>query len=197
MRSRAEGFTVIEILVCLFILSIAVICAAGLLLQSNRMSRHAAQASAAAMLAGELAEHLRMRQDRQPAWSGPPGSSAASVQFAARQVDDSGPPLDLRIDDPAMAVTAGDASCFLSDCSMEEMDRFALQDWQRRLVSILPGARALACRDAAPWDAAANRYQWACTAAATGSAPLLVKLGWQSPMSAPGAPWPLLVVPVQ
>ncbi|MDO8299122.1 hypothetical protein [Lacisediminimonas sp.] len=187
----------IEILVCLFILSIAVICAAGLLLQSSRMSRHAAQASAAAMLAGELAEHLRMRQERQPGWSGPPESSAASAQSAAPEGDDSGLPLDLHIDDPAMAATAGAAGCFVSDCSIEEMDRFALHDWTRRLVSILPGARVVACHDAAPWNAAANRYQWACTAAATGSAPLLVKLGWHSPMTAPGAAWPLLVVPVQ
>ena len=194
-RSGAQGFTVIEILVCLVILSIVVICAAGLLLQSKRVSRHAAQSSAAAVLAGELVEQLRLRHNRQQ-FSTTGVASAAQGLEPTPDSPDSGLLLDLRLDDSANSQASG-GDCFEFACSTEDMDRFTLQDWRRRVASVLPGARLITCRDAAPWDATTSRYQWACTTAASGSAPLLVKLGWQSPLITSGTAWPLLVVPVQ
>lgn len=195
-RSGAQGFTVIEILVCLVILSIVVICAAGLLLQSKRMSRHAAQFSVAAVLAGELVEQLRLRHKRQQ-FAATGVASAAQGLAPPPDSSDSGLLLDLRLDDSANSQASGGGDCFESACSTEEMDRFTLQDWRRRVAAVLPGARLLTCRDAAPWDATASHYQWACTTAASGSAPLLVKLSWHSPLTAPDTPWPLLVLPVQ
>lgn len=184
-RSEAGGFTVIEILVCLFVLSIVVICAAGVQLQSGRLSRHSAQFSHAAVLAGELAEYIRMRSRLQ---SGAAGATAGA-----------GIHVDLDIQAAGVAAdTDQSIDCHSADCTASEMEQFELQDWQRRVAQVLPGARALVCGDASPWNEKARRYEWDCRLAADGNAPLLVKLGWRSPLDSAAATTaaPSLVLPV-
>ncbi|WP_151445672.1 type IV pilus modification protein PilV [Lacisediminimonas profundi] len=187
-RSEAGGFTVIEILVCLFVLSIVVICAAGVQLQSSRLSRHSAQFSHAAVLAGELAERIRMRSRLQ--------SGAAGATASAHGIH-----VDLDIQAASVAADPDQSvDCHSADCSLAEMEQFELQDWQRRVAEVLPGARALVCGDASPWSETARRYEWGCSLAADGNAPLLVKLGWRSPLDSAAAtaaaPAPSLVLPV-
>jgi len=174
--SHGRGYTVIEILVCLVVMSIVVICAAGLSLQTTRMSRHSAQFSAAAALAGELAESWRMQRFRQP----------------RAEADNTG--IDVVAGDPPDSTV----DCYASSCDPDQMRRFELQDWLARVATILPGARVRVCRDSAPWDAAKRSLGWKCTAAADGDAPWLVKLGWVTPIAAAGdTAQPLLVVPVE
>ena len=47
-----------------------------------------------------------------------------------------------------------------------------------------PGGRIAVCRDAAPWDAARQRYRWDCSGGA--GAPVTIKIGWHGSGDAPG-----------
>jgi type IV pilus assembly protein PilV len=57
------------------------------------------------------------------------------------------------------------------------MAAFDLYEARRALYDGFPGARLRVCRDAVPWDAAADRLSWDCTA--DGGAPIVIKLGWR------------------
>ena len=64
--------------------------------------------------------------------------------------------------------------------------------WLTRVGVLLPGGRAVVCRDPAPWDEAADAYRWECGPA---SGPLLIKIGWQEGgKEAPAAPRVVVVV---
>ena len=53
---------------------------------------------------------------------------------------------------------------------------FYLWHWQRRLLSDLPGARVVLCRDGKAWDSPV--FQWSCPSVEDESSPWVLKLGW-------------------
>ena len=132
----AHGFTLIEVLVALCLLSLAALCIVGLQWRSLHATYQSALHRSAMQFASDLADELRA------------GAAADAAQSASTD----------------------------------------------RAAAILPGGRAMVCRDPSPWDEAANAYRWTCE---PGAGPLLVKVGWQEG-SAPAAPQIVLPVrPVQ
>ncbi len=147
-----SGFTLIEILVAIVVLSIGLLGAVGMqlaALQANKEARHQA---VGVRYAQELAE--KMRANRQ------------ALADAAYAID--------------WKSTEGPAD-FTTDCARRlcgtasEVAHWDLYDLTSRLLQDegLPKARLVVCRDAHPYDAS-GIPQWPCS----GNGTLFIKLGW-------------------
>lgn len=137
-RLSARGFTLIEVMVALCLLSLAAFGIVSLQWRALHATHQSALHRIAMQLAVDIADELR-------------------------------------------AGTTPDAS--------------AQAGWTLRAGAVLPGGRAVVCRDPSPWDDTAGAYRWTCASA---SGPLLVKVAWQEGGGAPAAPQLLVpVTPVQ
>lgn len=165
MRS-ARGFTLIEVLVALFVLAIGVIGAGAAQLTAQRTRQHAALGSEAALLAAALAARMQ---------ANPP---------VAALPDASNPYLSFDHDAAAGSPPAGGADCFgASTCDPLALAAFDLHEASLALHARFPGARMAVCRDDAPWDDAVRRYRWECSGA--DGAPAVIKIGWHGAGDAP------------
>lgn len=165
MRS-ARGFTLIEVLVALFVLAIGVVGAGAAQLTAQRTRQQAALGSEAALLAGALAARMQ-----------------ANLPVAALP-DASNPYLAFEHDAASSSPPAGGASCFGADaCDPLALAAFDLDEVRLALHERFPGARMAVCRDDAPWDGAVRRYRWACSG--TDGAPAVIKIGWHGAGDAP------------
>ena len=149
-----RGFTLVEILVAIIVLSFGVLGMVGLqaaALQSNRSARNQ---STAVALGRELADVMR-------------GNKGEALQTDAANpflVDYTGklsptPPVD----------------CVTRECSSNEMGQFDMWQWLSRVESSLPQPRVVVCFDDTPYSDA-GRPQWACQSAKQDM--LVVKIGW-------------------
>lgn len=154
MRAHSPaGFTLIEVLVALFVLTVGLLGAASMQAKARALHTDAAQRSSALLIATSLAERMRANP------------------VAMSLPDASNPYLGLDIDGsvvPGMAAIScfGDANCTASD--LASFDAF---ETGRVLHDALPRARLRVCR-----DAATAALAWNCDAAI--GAPIVIKLGW-------------------
>jgi type IV pilus assembly protein PilV len=162
-----RGFTLIEVLVALFVLSIGLVGAAAMQMKAGAARHQSALMSDAVQLAHSLAERMRANPVAMAA------ADAANPYLQLNYDSSTGAPV------PPGLACLGDASC-----SPAAMAAFDLYETSRALYDGFPGARLLVCRDAAPWDAGADRLSWDCVAG-TG-APIVIKLGWRDKARAAG-----------
>lgn len=161
-----RGFTLVEVLVALFVLAVGVVGASAAQLAAARTRQQSALAAEAAQLGAALAARMQAN----PAFAGVP--DAANPYLALDYEASDGPP------------GAPPASCFgASDCAPAALAQFDLHAVRQRVHDAFPGGRVLVCRDDAPWDEAARRYRWSCSGSA--DAPILIKLGWSGTGDAP------------
>ena len=146
---HSYGYSLLEVLVALLVLSAGVIGAAALQLSALQVSHQSYLHTAAQQLAAEMAEWLQAVDE----------SSLEHLE---------------NLSVPGAASSA--AHCYSRHCSADGLLRFLEADWVGRVQATLPEARVRICRDAAPWDVGASAYRWECAAGA--QAPLLIKLGW-------------------
>lgn len=182
---RATGFTLIEVLVSIVVLSFGLLGMVGLQAASLQANRDARLQSTAVVLARELAEMMRGNKDQ-------------------ALLTTSGNPY-LLAGDLSSPLTPPTASYCLSVGQNCGTDRAAvaqaeLTDWLARVDDALPGARVNICRDSAPFGSDGTAV-WACTSTNT-SDPILVKIGWSRPSTKTGdttvnqAAQPSIVLPV-
>jgi type IV pilus assembly protein PilV len=151
---RAAGFTLVEVLVALFVLAVGIVGASATQLVAQRSRHDAAVTADAARLAASLAGRMRAN----PAALGAP--------------DDANPYL-VEHDATRDPAPGWSAPCFGSaDCTPLQMAQFDIDDTIEALHQRFPGGRLVVCRDASEGAPA-----WRCAAAA--GAPLLIKLGWR------------------
>lgn len=159
-RSSARGFTLLEVLVSILVLSIGVIGMVGLQAASLQVSRDSGQQAAAVRLASELGEMMR---------ANPYASLAATSPYLMNTFN---------------AVPAFTANCFANPCANANLvAQSDVSDWLLRLRGSdavdppirgeVPGAHVVVCSDSAPYTAA-GIPRWACTA----GGPIVVKIGW-------------------
>lgn len=162
---HSYGYSLLEVLVALLVLSAGVIGAAALQLSALQISHQSYLHTAAQQLAAEMAEWLQ-----------------AVDETSLEQLKN----LSL----PGAAPSA--AHCYSRHCSADGLLRFLEADWVGRVQAALPEARVRICRDAAPWDAGASVYRWECDSGA--QAPLVIKLGWLDRLAKDTGDVPLVVM---
>ncbi len=154
--SGNAGFTLIEVLIAVFVLAFGVISVAALQLTALRIAQQTTHQSTAVQLASELADIMRAH----PAEINAQQSlfffeyTASSTQYT---------------DQPIL--------CYSQHmCNEEQSARFQLYEWRTRLRTMLPGARASVCRDSNPWDTNAGSLTWQCSV--NKDANIVIKIGW-------------------
>lgn len=184
LPNKQTGFSILEVLVAIVILSIGMLGAVGMqaaAMQSNKEGHYQAVATT---LARELAEKMR-------------GNNGVATKTVAAQ----NPFLmDVTLTDSFTIATPA-PNCFTGNCiTALELAAWDAADWQARLKTALPTPRVVVCFDSTPFKAS-GEPDWDCDNLGDTS---VVKLGWtrtdtqgqlQSTQSAT-APPPLVVVPL-
>jgi type IV pilus assembly protein PilV len=160
------GYTLVEVLVALFVVALGVAGAAAVQAVAVRAAGEAGRLADGMRLAASLAERMRAN----PAAMALPDADNPYLQF----------------DVEAAALPAASSSCYGShDCDPVALANFDLDETAAQLASRFPGGRIRVCRDVAEPDAA-GLLAWACSGGA--DAPVAVKLGWRDRQAAPDAP---------
>lgn len=181
--SAIDGFSLIEVLISILVLTVGVIGAASMQLTALQTSRWSAFQTTALHLALEMADHVRSHSRHQQA--GDVGNPYLTIDH--RTSDD-------------RSATIVSSNCYGRDanCNAEELASFEIALWLQRISKELPVARVRVCRDAQPWDAGAQRYTWSCAGSGGvhSNALIFIKIGWPGE-NATGVDFPpVLVLPV-
>jgi type IV pilus assembly protein PilV len=166
-RRRSAGFSLIEVLVSIVILSFGLLGMVGLQATALQTNRDARLQSSAILLARELAEMMRGNKDVALLASGNP--------YLVGQVSS-----PLVAPTPTYCLAVGSTCATPAAAALAEMT-----DWLARVDAELPGATVSVCRDAAPYDSNGLPV-WTCTSASAAD-PILVKMGWSRASKAVGA----------
>jgi type IV pilus assembly protein PilV len=156
--SSSAGFTLIEVLVALFVLSVGLLGAAAMQSRARVVASEARQHATATQLASSLAEAMR----------------ANRVAMAA--ADSANPYLGIDYDSAAGAPGQPARSCY-DQCNPQELALFDVYETERMVHDGFPHARIVVCRDASPWDGASASLVWSCDASS--GAPIVIKIGWR------------------
>ena len=166
VRVHIRGFTLVEVLVAMFVLAIGIVGAGATQLTAERTRQQSALMSEAAQVAAALAARMAVN----PAVAGLPGGANPYLSFAYDAAD--GPPV------------AG-VRCFGgASCTPAELAEFDLHEIRQAVHAQFPRGRIEVCRDGSPWDSAYGRLRWSCDG--NPAALPVVKLGWQGTGDAPG-----------
>jgi type IV pilus assembly protein PilV len=171
------GFTLVEVLVALFVLAVGIVGASATQLAAQRTRHQSALMSAGVQLAAGLADRMRANP---------------AVMAGA---DGDNPYLGFDYDGAAGAPPSAPVSCYGdAGCTPVQMAGFDLFEAAEAVRTGFPRGRIVVCRDAAMWDPAAATLAWDCAHAA--GAPVVVKLGWRGNEARPtAAPSVAMVVP--
>jgi type IV pilus assembly protein PilV len=152
---QARGFTLIEVLVAILVLSLGVLGAAGMQVASLRANREARAQETGTRLATELAELIRANHTQAR------NAAAATNPYL----------LDFQGDAPAPAATCFTSTACTTPLAIAQRD---VADWSARADALLPGIRVRVCYDSDPYTAA-GLPQWECN---DEGETMVVKIGW-------------------
>ena len=157
-----KGFSLLEVLIAVFVLALGVIGAAGLQLAAIRTSQQSGFQTLAVQLANEFADKMR--------------SNDAQMKLS----DTANLFLKVNYNSALDPVPTTPALCYSSsaNCSATDLAKADIYEWLIRVKDVLPGGRVLVCRDSAPYDNTQKSLTWNCTADT--NAGLMVKIGWRS-----------------
>ncbi|MFS2163464.1 type IV pilus modification protein PilV [Variovorax sp. Varisp62] len=160
---RVAGFTLVEVLVSIVVLSFGLLGMVGLQAGSLQANRDARLQSTAVVLARELAEMMRGNKDQ--------ALLATANPYLIGEISSN----------PLVPPTASYCLSIGQNCGTDKaaVAQAELTDWLARVSDALPGARVSICRDTAPF-ASDGTAQWSCTST-DNTDPILVKIGWSRP----------------
>jgi type IV pilus assembly protein PilV len=161
IKPLQTGFSLVEVLIALFVLALGVIGVAGMQLTAMRTSQQSAFQTTAVELAAEMADKMRTNDPQMKLSNG--GNPFLNVDYQSQ----SGAP-----------ASAG-ATCYGggANCSAQELAAFDIEEWEKRIKASLPTSRAKICRDGRPWDSAAKSLTWDCDSS---SGSIVIKIGWRA-----------------
>lgn len=162
-KTKQSGFTLIEVLISVFVLALGVIGAAGMQLVAMRTGQQSGLQTVAVQLATEMADNMR-----QNATEMNKADSDNPYLFSYNSAADTAPAAPTKM-------------CYGAACNSAELAEFDIYEWQTRLKGGLPGGRVVICRDETPWNTGAAKLTWDCasTIATINSVPFVIKVGWQ------------------
>lgn len=153
-QHQQRGFTLIEVLVAILILSIGVLGAAGMQVAALQSNKEARNQAVGVRYAQEIAD--RMRANR--IYASKPANTYVDVNWAS--------PADAPSGSDCANTTCGTPEAVASWDIHDVIERIKQDDG-------LPGAKLVICRDDSPYDDK-DTPQWACS----GSGAVFIKLGW-------------------
>jgi type IV pilus assembly protein PilV len=155
------GFTLLEVLVAVFVLAVGVLGAAALQLSALRTRHQSSLMSKGVQLASALADSMRANLE-------PMRGGAAANPYLQLSYDGAsdGPPQ-----------LAGPLCHAGAACSATELASTDVHHLKQALYSGFPGGRVVVCRDSQVWDAGRGALRWTCGGGA--QAPIVIKLGWR------------------
>lgn len=159
---RVAGFTLVEVLVSIVVLSFGLLGMVGLQAASLQANRDARLQSTAVVLARELAEMMRGNKDE--------ALRSTNNPYLIGRVNS-----PLAAPTPTYCLSVGGTACTTPGAVAQA----ELTDWLARVEDALPKATISICRDTAPF-ASDGTAQWACTST-NNSDPILIKIGWTRP----------------
>jgi type IV pilus assembly protein PilV len=133
VRRDIGGFTLMEVLITIVILSIGLLGVAGLQLNSLRSNQNALDASVAANLAMEGADRIRANL---------PGIRNPDTGLADRTYYD------------FITAAGTDPNCMISGCTVAKVAQTDAYEWISKIQQLLPGGVGVICRDSTPNDGA-------------------------------------------
>ena len=162
-RNKQSGFSLIEVLISIIILSFGLLGMVGLQAAALQSNKEARLQSTAMTQATELAEMMRGNKD-----------VGIITTTANPYMGDFSYPLTPNTSSYCLNVAISTTPCAgtttIADAQMTE--------WLSRVDAELPGAKVKICVDAAPYDAS-GLPQWDCTNPVSGAtAPAVIKIGW-------------------
>ena len=160
---RACGFSLVEVLISIVILSFGMLGMVGLQAAAIQANRDARLQSVASFLARELAE--MMRGNKQTALA-----TGAANPYLIDVANPAGA-TPMVPTTPAFCLSVGTAAC----ANNLEVANAQMTDWLTRVDAELPSARVVVCVDAAPYDGS-GIPQWGCTPGTLANT--VIKVGW-------------------
>lgn len=165
-RRTISGFSLLEILVSIVILSVGLLGVVGLQAAALKANREALLQSSASRFGREISEMMKSNR------------AIASLAAAADNpylVSYNGASDDLD------TVAAQTTNCFTGDCytasgtaAQQVVAEWQIRDWLFRVNHELPGARVAVCFDETPYTTA-GIPQWDCS---DGGTVAVIKIGW-------------------
>lgn len=164
-RQRTRGFSLVEVLISIVILSFGLLGMVGLQAAALQANREARMQSVASGLARELAEMMR-------------GNQLVGLAAAASN------PYMVNLSTPLTPATSSyclnvsNAAATL--CAPAVIATAQMTEWLARVDSELPGARVQVCLDPAPFNTTTGVPQWGCPSSSTdpNTIPMVIKMGW-------------------
>jgi type IV pilus assembly protein PilV len=172
--SRLNGFTLIEVLVSIVILSLGVLGVVGLQAAAIQSNREARNQMVALQLARELADMVRGNHAVGALTVNNPymGSFSASCSANPASGGTSNCPTKLTPEFPSYCLTVG-STC----ASATSLAQAQLTQWLAHVDSVLPSARVVTCFDDDPYGSGGLPV-WTCPQTAPTGAPFVIKIGW-------------------
>ena len=176
------GFSLIEVLVAIIVLSIGMLGAVGMQSTALKLNKESKNQAAAVMFARELGEKMR-------------GNHTVAIQTTAAN----NPYLFDTTLTGTPSVATFSVNCFTAGCPiLKDAAIWDVAEWQTRVQASLPTPRVKVCFDRNPYDSAGNA-RWDCTDDGDLS---VLKMGWTSSNTAgtltfaAGNGIPLVVLPL-
>jgi type IV pilus assembly protein PilV len=159
IRMSISGFSLIEVLVSIVVLSIGLLGAVGMQTAAMQSNREARSQSSGVVLARELAESIR-------------GNKSEGIKAAPNNpyLGSFSSPMAATIPSYCLSVATGTTAC----TTKADIASAQMTEWLNRVDAELRGARVVVCFDSTPFDAS-GIPRWACDD--TGST-IVVKMGW-------------------
>ena len=171
-RRRQRGFSLIEVLVSIVVLSFGMLGMVGLQAAALQANREAKYQSAAVNLARELSDMMRgNKKVATDSGAVNPYLGSFTAPLAAAT-----PTYCLNVT-PASPCSAVPETVVGANNATQQQVAIAnaqMTEWLARVDAELPGARVVVCYDATPFDAS-GLPQWACSNSGDTA---IVKLGW-------------------
>lgn len=157
-----SGFTLLEVMISIFLIGITAIGVGSLFLTAFRTTQQSVYQTTALDLASVMADKMRtsVRLTRTENQENP--YLTVNYQSTASNANDKAPKLCYAID---------------ANCTIFDIANAQIYEWEQQLKAGLPGARAVICRDSASWDSRTGSYLWDCDNQEAAS--VVIKIGWK------------------